>query len=560
MAPSLPRRVLAAAALAALAATSASAGLLSRSKPKVPSHYVQSGHLSAKVLKTLVADEPNQRLHELGELSDSDTVRTRAYLGTAHGKAAAMVKAWMEGAGLETRTDALGNVRGVLAGNGTAAAGANAGKRWLLGSHFDTAVEAGAFDGPLGVALAVAAVEAAVAEAAVAAGLVTNAALAKALKAGKRVKDALPADTKLSSLLATGVEVVAFADNEGVRFGGPMASSAALVGDYVGRGLYDRVDAKGVTLASALKSAGIKSSRSAVADLAIPAEEVVGYLEVHVEGYDSLERMGAPLGVVEAAAGATYMLFTVTGDEASLTGHQSLVPMAERKDAMAGAAEAILNAERACKAAAKEAGEDGAPHGVLCGTGFLSTAPNAPLNIARQVNFTVGVTSTSDEARTAAIAGIRARIDALCTKRGLTCSGGVMMEYPAAPVPESLVERLMGDASDALKELPSLLDGGADPPAGSPSLAINLPTLWTGTDTDVLNLARRFPAGALFVRHRRGITHSLAEHVEPADVAAAGAVLHKFVSRQLLAQDPLELEAVGGGSAGGAKAEGKAEL
>jgi allantoate deiminase len=556
-----PRHLLA-GALAALLATAAApapaaAGPFSR-KPKTPAHYVRSGALSAGVLKTLVADEPNARLHALGELSDSDTVRTRAYLGKAHGRAAAMIKGWMEGAGLDARLDALGNVRGVLAGNGSTPLGS---KRWLLGSHFDTAVEAGAFDGPLGIALAVAAVEATLAEAAVAAGLVTNAALAKALAAGKRVKDALPPGTKPASLLGAGVEVIAFADNEGVRFGGPLAASAALVGDYVGRGLYDRVDAAGVTLAAALKAAGVKSSRAAVAGLAIPADEVAGYLEVHVEGYDSLERMGAPLGVLEAAAGATYMLFTVTGDPAALAAHQSLVPMADRKDAMAGAAEAILNAERACKAAAKEgAAAGGAPHGVLCGTGFLSAAPNAPLNIARQVNFTVGVTSTCEAARAAAVAGIRARVDAVCAKRGLACTGGVLLDYPAAPAPPSLVDRLMGDASDALKELPSLLDGGADPPAGSPTLAIGLPALWTGTDVDLTNAARRFPAGALLVRHRAGVTHSLAEHVEPADVAAAGAVLHKFVARQLLGQDVLELGGEEEGEGEAAAAAAKAEL
>jgi len=554
--PSTRRHLLATAALALLA-TTVSAGPFSR-KPKVPAHYVRSGVLSGAVLKALVADEPNLRLHALGELSDSDSVRTRAYLGKAHGQAADMIKGWMEGAGMEARLDALGNVRGVLGGNGTVSAT----KRWLLGSHFDTAVDSGAFDGPLGVALAVAAVEATVAEAAVSAGLVTNAALAKALKAGKRVKDALPPGTKLSDLLGAGVEIIALADNEGVRFGGPMAASAALVGDYLGRGLYDRVDAKGVTVPAALKAAGIPSSASAVEALAIPADQVAGYVEVHVEGYDLLERMGAPLGVVEAAAGATYMLFSVTGDEKALATHQSLVPMADRKDAMAGAAEAILNAERACKAAAKEAGEEGAPHGVLCGTGFVSAAPNAPLNIARQVNFTVGVTSTSDEARAAAVAGVRARVDAVCAKRGLACTGGVMMEYGAAAVPDDLVARLLDDASDALKELPSLLDGGAEPPSGSPTLAIALPTMWTGTDTDVLNLARRFPAGALFVRHRLGITHSLAEHVEPADIAAAGAVLHKFVARQLLGQDALELGGVvvkGEEEGGAAKEEAPAK-
>ena len=350
----------------------------------------------------------------------------------------------MKGAGLEVSVDAVGNVRGRLDGNATSAAGAPA-RRWLTGSHFDTAPDAGAFDGALGVVLSLAAVEAAVAEAAVDAGLTTNAKLAKALKAGKRVRDVLPKGADLTALLAKGVEVIAFADQEGVRFGGPLASSRALVGDYVAAGLYDRKDADGVSVAAALAAAGVKSSRKAVAAAAVPADEVEGYVEAHIEGYDKLERIGSPLGVVTAAAGSTYLLFSVAAPD-SLVAHHSLVPMAERADPVAGAAEAIVAAEAACKEAAK-----GVKNGVLCGTGFIAASPNTPLNIASTCNFTVGVTATSDAARAAALDAVKARVDAVCKARKLACSGQLLLDYGAAVADGALSARLSDDASAALK-------------------------------------------------------------------------------------------------------------
>ena len=242
-------------ALLSVAALPTPAAAAKKASKRADARAASKSALSAAVLKTLLADEPNLRLHELGEISDSEEYRTRAYLGEAHQQAAALITKWMQGAGLTTRVDAVGNLRGVLAGNGTAG-----GRRWLTGSHFDTAPDAGAYDGPLGVVLSIAVVEASIAEAAVAKGLTTSAKLAKALAAGKRVKDVLPSDVKLDTLLSKGVEVVAFADEEGVRFGGPLASSKALIGAYEPEGLLNRIDAKNVTVKDALAKVGMQQN------------------------------------------------------------------------------------------------------------------------------------------------------------------------------------------------------------------------------------------------------------------------------------------------------------
>lgn len=297
-------------ALLAVAALPTPAAAAKKASKRADARAASKSALSAAVLKTLLADEPNLRLHELGEISDSEEYRTRAYLGEAHQQAAALITKWMKGAGLTTRVDAVGNLRGVLAGNGTAG-----GRRWLTGSHFDTAPDAGAYDGPLGVVLSIAVVEASIAEAAVAKGLTTSAKLAKALAAGKRVKDVLPSDVKLDTLLSKGVEVVAFADEEGVRFGGPLASSKALIGAYEPEGLLNRIDAKNVTVKDALAKVGIDATPAALAAAVIPGDEIEGFIEAHVEGFDKLEKIGSPVGIVTHVAGATHIMFNVEGPE-----------------------------------------------------------------------------------------------------------------------------------------------------------------------------------------------------------------------------------------------------
>ena len=122
-----------------------------------------------------------------------------------------------------------------------------------------------------------------------------------------------------------------------------------------------------------------------------------------------------------------------------------------------------------------------------------------------------------------------------------------MMDANGAKSHAAVRARLEADASDALKTLPSVLQGDRDlPPLPAPGatdeLIVNVPDLWSGTDSDVLNLAKRVPFALLHVRHRAGLTHSLAEHAEPSDVASAGLVLHKFLSRQLLGRKEVDFE------------------
>lgn len=204
---------------------------------------------------------------------------------------------------------------------------------------------------------------------------------------------------------------------------------------------------------------------------------------------------------------------------------------------MFAAAEIIATLETRCAADGA-----GAPHGVLCGSHFVTAFPNTPLNIGRYVNLTVSVTSTSDAHRRAVVEGLTKDVDAICKRRKVACTGGYLMDTNAVASDKTLRERLADDASDALKLLPSVLEGKAAPPTAPAGVAaITVPDLTSGTDSDALNLAKRFKSVVLHVRHRAGITHSLAEHVEPSDVAAASVVLHRFLSGQLLGKATVKL-------------------
>jgi allantoate deiminase len=220
--------------------------------------------------------------------------------------------------------------------------------------------------------------------------------------------------------LSKGIEVIAFADQEGARFGVPMASSKAVVGTYESEGLLKGVDSRGKTVAQALKEADPRGEFSSFADSAIRADEVEGYVEAHIEQYDKLERIGSPVGIVTAVAGTTVMHVSVrSGDEKATVlamSHAASVPMAARGDPVPAVAEAVLALEKRCKEDAK-----GAPHGVLCGVHFVTLDPNSPLNIPSGANFTVTVASTSDSSRRLVVDNIVKDLDEICKKRKLAC-------------------------------------------------------------------------------------------------------------------------------------------
>ncbi|GAB2966262.1 allantoate amidohydrolase [Hymenobacter coalescens] len=397
------------------------------------------------------------RIEQLAAISEEPGVVTRTFGTPAFLAGRALVQQWMTAAGLETRVDNIGNLRGRLR---SARPGA---RTFVIGSHLDTVVNAGKFDGPLGVLL----------------GLDLLAQLA-----------ARPQE------LPFHVELMAFSDEEGVRFHTTYLGSQVVTGAFE-PALLQRPDAAGITLAEAIRAAGGDPAQLA-AD-ALPAAEWLGYFEVHIEQGPVLWERQVPVALVTAIAGQRRVELTFGG----MAGHAGTVPMRMRQDALAGAAEFVLAAERFAT--------EHQP-GLLATVGKLQVAHAASNVIPGQVSCSLDVRSPHEVQLDTAYHKLREQAEALSARRGLTLAWQLVQQ--AAPV-----------TCDA--EMNSLLSAAI---AGAGHEVIELVS---GAGHDAVPIARVAPAAMLFVRCYRGISHHPLEHVEPADLAAALRVAEQFLSLQL---------------------------
>ncbi|NTU79902.1 MAG: M20/M25/M40 family metallo-hydrolase, partial [Chloroflexales bacterium] len=212
-----------------------------------------------------------ERCDALGVISEEAGRLTRRSYTTALRRANDRVAGWMREAGMAVREDAAGNLLGVYAAERAPA------RTLLIGSHLDTVRDAGRYDGALGVLVGIAAVE-------------------SLRRAGRR--------------LPFVVEVAAFADEEGLRFGASFLGSLALAG-RLGPDLLARRDAAGITMAEAI---AIFGGDPALLDRAARRPgDLLAYVEVHIEQGPLLEARGLPLGVVSAIAGATRASLRLAG-------------------------------------------------------------------------------------------------------------------------------------------------------------------------------------------------------------------------------------------------------
>ena len=212
-------------------------------------------------------------ISELAKFSSEPERLLRLFLSPEHRKAADCVAQWMRAAGMEVTEDALGTVRGHYPAAGGAAA-----PRLLLGSHLDTVVDAGRYDGPLGLVTAILAVE-------------------QFQRQGRRFPFA--------------IDVLAFGDEEGSRFPTSLSSSSAVAGTFTSH-FFDQVDRAGVSFVEALKRFG--KDPADIPAAAMKKGDALAYVEVHIEQGPVLEAEGEPLGVVTAIAGQTREWVVVTGE------------------------------------------------------------------------------------------------------------------------------------------------------------------------------------------------------------------------------------------------------
>jgi hydantoinase/carbamoylase family amidase len=370
----------------------------------------------------------------------------RPGLSDAEERACRLAAAWMEDAGLTVGRDPAGNVYGRRVGSRPELP-----EVWT-GSHLDTVPAGGRFDGALGVVAGIEAVG--------------------SLAAGKRT-----------------VAVVAFRDEEGVRFGGGCYGSRALCGGLDPRELEKR-DADGVTVGEALAALGLGPPP--------PGGWLGGraafFVELHIEQGPRLLALGAPLAVVTVIVGTSGTRVTFTGRP----GHAGTTPMADRSDALVAAADFVLGVNRLALGDAD----------IVATVGQLEVEPGAPNVIPERVTLTVDVRASLIHPALAAVEELAQESARL---RDCTVEMARRWLYEPAPMAEAPRAVLL----EAVREL------GA-PPVELDSRA--------GHDAAVLAQAG-VPTAMLFVRSGAGgVSHCPEEWSDEADVALAVHVLAKALS------------------------------
>jgi allantoate deiminase len=400
-----------------------------------------------------LGDEIVGRINELAAISETPEHLTRIFLTKEHRAAAELIMDWMRAAGMRAHLDAIGNVCGRYEGERPGL------PCLMLGSHYDTVRDAGKWDGPLGLISAICCV-------------------ANLHKRARR--------------LPLAIEVIGFADEEGVRFASTLLGSRAVAGTFDESVLGTR-DSDGISMREALSRYGLDPDHIGAA--ARLRGELLAYIELHIEQGPALEAQNLPVGVVTAIAGATRLAARVTG----MAGHAGTVPMALRRDALAGAAECITAIEEFCRT----------DEGGLVGTvGYIHATPGATNVIPGQVSFTMDIRAPTDAHRKRAVSAIVRQLESIAKRRKLAVQVDVTHEnrtVPCAPWLKAQVAEAIAGEGYHVFELPS--------GAGHDGMAM----------IDIADVAM------VFVRCRGGISHHPDEHVDAADADAGARVMLRLI-------------------------------
>lgn len=329
------------------------------------------------------AEEIIARCRKLATFSEDQVGTRRTFLSPPMRDCHREIGQWLLSAGAEVLVDAAGNLRGSYAAGETGA------PRLLIGSHLDTVPNAGAYDGVLGVVIAVA--------------------LLEALE-GRR--------------LPFGIEVVGFSEEEGVRFGTPFIGSRALV-CRLDEELFNRQDGNGVSIRAAIENFGLQPAEIQFATL---KSDTLAYLEFHIEQGPVLELMRRPLGVVEAIAAQTRMELLFSGR----TNHAGTTPMHLRRDALAGAAEWIVVVEQTTR---------NYP-GLAATVGQIDAKPGVINVIAGTARVTLDVRHGSDETCEQATDELIRQAEKIAERRKLRLKKSVLLRQKAVKMDPFLSDQI----------------------------------------------------------------------------------------------------------------------
>ena len=384
------------------------------------------------------------RCDELAAISSDSEHLVRVHLSPEHRAANDLVAGWMREAGLKTWQDAAGNQCGRLEGSDDGL------PALLLGSHIDTVPDAGRYDGMLGVLLAIQVVS--------------------------RIRD-----SGLS--LPFALEVVAFSDEEGTRFGTALIGSRALAGTWHDD-WWNLTDKDGITLFEAFQDFGLDPAR-------LPGafrrpDDLVGYLEAHIEQGPILDDADRRLAVVTSIAGARRFSLTITGK----AGHAGGTPFDRRRDALVGASELVIAIERISK-----------ERGVIGTVGRLEAFPGGVNVIPGLVELSLDLRAEFDDDRDESIRLITEAAHEICERRGLAFHATEIYRADAVRCDLALQDAIAAGIRST---------GDDDPLA-----------FWSRAGHDGMAVVAVTPIAMLFLRCRGGISHHPDEAVKKADVAAA---------------------------------------
>jgi len=373
---------------------------------------------------------------------------TVTYLTEAHRACAAQLREWMLECGFdEANIDAVGNVVGRYHGSDASA------QVLLTGSHFDTVRNAGKHDGRLGI-------------------FVPMACVRELQRAGKRLKH--------------GLELVAFAEEEGQRYKADFLGSNALTGHFDAAWL-DQRDVDGVAMRDAMLAAQLPAEMDAIHALKRDTARYLGFVEVHIEQGPVLTEADLPLGIVTSINGSVRYLGEVTG----LASHAGTTPMGSRRDAAAAVAELILFVEKTAESM---------PH--VVGTVGMLEVPAGSINvIPGRCRFSLDLRATTNAARDALESKVLAELVAICERRGVSFTLTPTMKASAAPS-DPAWQQCWESAVQ--------------------SLGLPLYRMPSGAGHDAMKLHELLPQAMLFVRGQNlGISHNPLEDVNNDDAELA---------------------------------------
>ena len=397
------------------------------------------------------------RIDQLGLISDSSSYLVRTFLSPANRLAAEQVLEWMASLGMEVSHTSDGSVRGILAGSNPDAA------PLLLGSHIDTVIDAGKYDGALGIIIALAALENLQQE---------------------------------NATLPFPVHLLAFSDEEGTRFQTTYLGSRGIIGALDPATLATR-DSAGITIAAAIEDQGWYEDAT---DIRYTKGGCRGYLEVHIEQGRVLETAGEAACVVSAIAGQSRLTATLIGR----TDHAGTTPMPLRRDALAGAAECILAAEKLAQSQPP----------LVITIGKIQIHPGASNSVPQSATFSIDLRHPEDIPREQALSDLHQACLHVAEKRSLALDWMPIQDNPSTCCDAALTKQLLASLTAV---------------TGSERL------LASGAGHDGVILSKICPIAMLFIRCRDGLSHHPDEYATPEDIGTGIDILTHFL--KTLAQE-----------------------